>query len=175
MPGMYVPPGAYQGPAPVGRPMTPRVVGILAIVFASIGVLFALVVHFGPMSDLERWGVDRQASGLVTWMWGSLALSVGLFALHLIAGVASLIYRPSAPRLITAYGVFAILLGVADIVLSMALIPDNLVLSDYVSRSQVKESMMIRAVFAGIALPWPIVALALMNTRSAKQACGGHG
>jgi Na+/proline symporter len=172
MPGMYVPPGAYQGAAPVSRSATPRVVGILAIVFASIGVLFALVVHFGPMSDLDRWGVSKQASGLMSWMWGSLALSIGLFALHMIAGVCALIYRPSAPRLITAYALFAILLGVADIVLSMALIPDNLQLADYISRSQVKESMLVRAVFAGIALPWPIVALALMNTRSAKVACG---
>jgi len=175
MPGMYVPPGAYRGAAPVGRPMTPKVVGILAIVFASIGVLFALVIHFGPMSDLDRWDVSRQASGLISWMWGSLALSVGVFALHLVAGVAALTYRPSAPRLITAYAVFAILLGIADITLSMALIPDSLQLSDYLSRSQVKESMMIRAVFAGIALPWPIVALALMNTRSAKAACSTHG
>jgi hypothetical protein len=176
LPGMYIPPHMYHpgAPRPPQRSAIPKVVGILAIVFACFGALFALVIHFGPLSDLNRWGVSRQAPALVNWMWGSLALSAGVFALHMIGGITALMYRPVAPRLVTAYAILAILLAISDIVLSTMLVPANLRFDtySYLSVAQVKESMMVRAVIEGLCIPWPVVALALMNTRGAKHACG---
>jgi hypothetical protein len=82
--------------------------------------------------------------------------------------------RPVAPRLVTAYAILAILLAISDIVLSTMLVPAHLQFDhdSYVTTAMVKESMMVRAVIEGMCIPWPVVALALMNTRGAKQACG---
>jgi hypothetical protein len=172
LPGMYIPPSMYQGPPRPQRSVIPRVVGILAIVFSCIGALTALVIHFGPLADLERWEVTRQASSLVSWMWGSLALAGAVFVLHLVAGIAAVSYRPWAPRLISAYAILALLLAVTDLVLSVALVPDHLDFGmHYASVASVKESMMARSVFEGLAIPWPIVALVLMNLAGARKAC----
>jgi hypothetical protein len=171
---MYIPPSMYHGPPRPLRSAIPRVVGILAIVFSCIGALFAVLMHFGPLADLESWGVTGQAGSLVSWMWGSLALSAAVFVLHLVGGIAAVTYRPSAPRLLTAYAILALLLAVADIILSNALVPSYIDFGNrYVTVHTLRESMMARSVLEVMAVPWPIVALILINLGGSRQACAG--
>lgn len=174
LPGMYIPPHAYAGAIDRQRPMTPRVVGILAIVFSCIGVLTRLVVTFGPKSDLDRWGVSLQMSGMITWLYVSLAIGVCLFILHMVGGITAVVYSRAAPRLITAYAIVAILLLVGDVVLMFALMPGHIDTGvSYHSVASVRGTLVTpRLVVDVMALPWPVVALALINGKRSRAACG---
>jgi hypothetical protein len=158
------PPYAYY-PRPPQRSAIPRVVGILAIVFASIGVLSSAVFTLGPLSDLADWRLLDELSGVVTWLWVWLGLSVALFVLHLVAGILACGYRPSAPRLINAYGVLAIALAVADAVALGVLVPGD-------AFAELRESVLhTHYFFEAVAVSWPIVAMALINSARSRAAC----
>jgi hypothetical protein len=96
-----------------------------------------------------------------------------VFALHLVGGITACSYKRAGPRLVTAYAVLALLLAVSDIILSSMLIPQTLHFENsYVTMHSVRESMMVRTFIEVMCVPWPVVALILMNTRGAKAACG---
>jgi hypothetical protein len=149
------------------RSAIPRVVGILATIFAAIGLLGSIIWVWGPGTDLSirhrdgRW--DAEHYWLLTWG----ALSAAVFVVHLVAGLMSISYRPSAPRLARIYGVAAIALALLDVVLVLALEP-----SGGHHHAELHESVVtLHIVFSGIALPWPITMLILMETSAAKRAC----
>lgn len=76
-----------------------RVIGILAIIFASLGVL----------STLARFG---GAEGIVA------AVAIGaflVFFLHVVSGVQLLLGRPNAHRWVIGYAVLAIAVRIADV------------------------------------------------------------
>jgi len=160
--------GYPPAPLPPRRSGTPRVIGILAIVFACLGLLVSITMTAGPMSDLDRWNISVSSLGVVgVWLYASMFLSLAVFALHLVGGIAAVRYRPSAPRLMTIYGVAAIALAVADLVVPMCGMAGHM-------GGRVFDSVVIpRIGYAIIALPWPIIALAMMNTRGAREACRG--
>lgn len=149
------------------RSSIPRVVGILAIIFASIGLCSAVLWVFGPLDDLSRWNTTHQWSAVRSWLlvWGGL--SVVVFVLHLVAGIFAVMYRPSAPRLVTWYAIAALLLAALDALLVATLAPSSgphhMALWDSVSLPHLIHS--------ALAAPWPIVAGLLMNTTGAKRAC----
>lgn len=149
------------------RSSIPRVVGILAIIFASIGLLSAALWVFGPLADLSRWNTTHAWSGVQSWLFAWGGLSVGVFVLHLIAGIFATMYRPSAPRLVTWYAIAALLLAALDAILVVTLAPSggphHAALWDSVS--------LMHLIHSAFAAPWPIVAVLLMNTTGAKRAC----
>jgi hypothetical protein len=152
----------------------PRVVGILAIIFACLGVGMAALFTWGPLSDIDRWDLRDQLSGEVNWIYASAVLSGVVFVLHMLGGIAAVRYAGNAPKLMTFYAVFALALAIGDMILTIVLFPKNLDIDIYQSISSIKDSVVTpRVGFEFMALIWPIVALALMNTRRAKEACGG--
>jgi hypothetical protein len=152
------------------RSAIPRVVGILAIIFASFGLLGTLGITFGGEDDLKRLDVTRQLLGSFgTWVYVAGGLGVLLFAIHLTAGIQAVRYAPSAPRWMTIYGVFALVLLAADVGISMATFPEG---QGFLRRALYEHFVYPRIGLAVLALPWPIVALALINQRSARLSCG---
>ena len=174
----YPPYPGYPG-YPPGRPPSavvqyltkrssiPRVVGILAIVFACVGLCSAALWVWGPLDDLSIWSRATGWSSVRAWLlvWGGL--SVGVFVLHLVAGIFAVMYRPRAPRLVTWYAIAALLLAALDAALVVALAP-----SGGPHHAALWESMcLMHLAYSAIAVPWPIVAVLLMNTTGAKRAC----
>lgn len=169
----YPPPyGQPYGQPPVGpyrppqsRSAIPRVVGILAIVFAPIGLLYTLAITYGPKDEFHWLEITQEELGFFgTWLDVSLIIGVALFVLHLVAGIAAVSYRRSGPPLLSAYAIAALLLVVADVAIA---------LSAPISDSLVHSELVLPRVFLQVfALPWPIIALILINQRSARSACG---
>lgn len=157
--------GRYQPPP--SRSAIPRVVGILAIVFAPIGLLMSLAMTFGPKDDFRWMEISQGDLGFFgTWIDLYLVLAVGLFVLHLVGGILAVAYKKSAPPILTAYAIAAIALVVIDIAVSMSVsVPDR----------WMYEELFFPRLFIGlVALPWPIIAVILMNVGKAKQACGRY-
>jgi hypothetical protein len=151
----------YPQLAPPPRSGIPRVIGILAIVFSCMGAAGSLLFTLGPIADLDR---HREALGFImTWVYLWAGISFGLFVLHLVGGVLAVMYRSIGLRLLTGYAVAAIVLIVLDLILLNGFAPDVY---------RVKKSLVFpRTVFDLMALPWPILVLALVNGRRAKQSC----
>ena len=172
----YPPPyGMSYGPPPVGqyqppqrRSAIPRVVGILAIVFAPIGLLITLAMTFGPKDDFQWMDITQGELGFFgSWLDIYLVLGLALFALHLVGGIMTVAYKKSGPPLLSAYAIAAIVLAVADVFISMG----TLSVSD---RWVYQELVYPRLFIELFALPWPIVAVILINVRKAKEACGRY-
>ena len=154
-------------PARIERSGIPKVVGILAIVFASLGLLVTLVIPWGIHEELPKHGLTTDALGTF-WTWTKIwiALSVGLFGLHLTGGILAVYYARRAPLLLTIYGALALALAIAGIVLSMTTFPSGL------STEAFDDTAGPGIGLAVLSVPWPIVVLALINQRSARRSCG---
>ena len=151
------------------RSRIPRVTGILAIVFASLGLLGALALALGADDVMRGLDATRQGLGAFgTWMLVSLGLSAGLFGAHLMAGIQSVRYAASAPRWMTLYGVLAIALLVTDIIVSIATFPEG---HGYRHRALYEEMVYPRLGMGILGMPWSILALVLLNLRSARLSC----
>src|SRR5512138_2113831 len=133
----------YPQPPP-RRSATPRVVGILALVFASIGIASSLIWTFGPLHDIDRWDEHERLAGIITWLYAWLAMSVVLFGVHLTGAILAIMYKPAGLRMLTGYAVGAITLVVIDLVLMHGFVPR----SDHDIYSSVTIA---RTVFDGLA------------------------
>ncbi|MEO8700497.1 MAG: hypothetical protein ABI867_10655 [Kofleriaceae bacterium] len=140
----------------------PRVLGILALAFACIG-LFHIQERWNELGRLEDVVSDRtNAATLWAHLW--LGVSVVLFLLEVAGGALAVMYRKLGPRLLTSYAIGAIVLIVADFALM-----GTTTFHDAHDRHGV--GFLLRGFVNLCALPWPIVVVALVNTRRAKAAC----
>jgi hypothetical protein len=157
-PGYY-----YTPPNSPYRSGIPRVVGILAIIFAVIGIGGSAFWTWGCLHDIRLFDGRSKISGfIIDWVYIWAAASFVLFAVHLVGGILAIQYKQLGLRLLTGYAVGALVLIAIDLV----------VMIGFVKGSRWVESLTIpRTIFSALALPWPIVALALVNTRRAKEAC----
>jgi hypothetical protein len=149
------------------RSAIPKIVGILAMIFAPVGAMASAIWTWGPLDDIGRWS-EGDWDAVSKWLlaWGMV--SGLLFAVHLIAGIMAMLYRPSAPRWTTIYAIAAILLGILDAVLVVVLSPSGGG-HHYIGLHESVVTMHL--VFCVLSLAWPITAAILMNTARAKRAC----
>jgi hypothetical protein len=154
----------YPPPMP-SRSVIPRVVGIIALPFACVGLVTSLVWTFGPLHDINRWGVSERLGGITTWLYAWLAISVLLFGVHLVGGILAILYKPAGLRVLTGYAVGALALIAIDLVMMHGFMPR---IPDHDVHSSVT---MARTVFDGLAAPWPVIVLALVSSRGARAAC----
>lgn len=148
------------------RSSIPFVIGILAIVFAVLGLLTSMLVAIGLTEELDAQGVTKSELGAFgTWMYAALIPSLLLFGLHLTGGIFCVTYKKRAPLLITLYGIGALVLAATDIGLSIALFPEG------ASTPMFDDLVGPRIGLQVISAFWPIVALILMNVPGARAAC----
>src|SRR5688572_12703568 len=109
MPPHYTPVHSY-------RSAIPRVVGIIAIIFAVIGVGCSAFWTWGSLHDIKLWDGGSKLGFVVNWLYVWMAVSVLLFAVHLAGGVMACQYKPLGLRLLTGYAVGALVLIALDLV-----------------------------------------------------------
>jgi hypothetical protein len=153
------------------RSAVPRVMGILAIIFAGLGLLGSIIWTFGPLSDLDDHSGVSALKPVTAWLWIWMGLSTVIFVVHLIGGILSVQYKRAGLKVMTVYGIGAIALAILDCVVVMAVMP-----SEYKGGGGADDLwfsvVTMHIVFEVMALPWPIIALALANGAKAKEACG---
>jgi hypothetical protein len=159
----------HLGAQPSVRSSIPKVIGILAIVFSSLGLLGSLAVTFGMEDDMRKYDVTRELlGGFGTWMMIYMVLGLALFGVHLAAGILSVKYSSGAPSWMTFYGIAALALVVADVAVSIATFPKG---HGYGHKVVYEAFVYPRLGLAVLAVPWPIIALVMMNQRSARMSC----
>ena len=108
------------------RSAIPKVVGILMIVFAGLGLVHSLISLIQAQLLNEGFeGHERMAQfAHVALIFGLVDLGVGV--LHLAAGLRALGYKESAPRLTMLYGVLKIVTTVGLLVVTYAFMRSSL-------------------------------------------------
>ena len=149
-----------------GRSGIPKVVGILMIIFASLGLLFGLIglagnSGTGAMDGVAAWKTFRNMS----LIFGIIGL--GISVLHLVAGIQSIRYKANAPKLAVAYGALNIVSQITFAVLFYAWLKPAL--DKVPGASELIGGMLVISLIIGVT--WPIIVLALMTRPGAKAAC----
>lgn len=162
------PPGAGWDPGggtPRKRSAIPLVIGILMIVFAALGILFSLIdLATGGFGDVEDEVPGLEPLGAWETVGGVIGLGLALF--QLTAGVAAVRYRQSAPKLVTIFATVAIIWTITNLIVVYTWLMPALEGTPYATGIGI--GLVVGGIFT---LAWPIIALALMNKRSAKDAC----
>ena len=168
-------PGGYPYGAP-RRSAIPKVIGILMIIFSSLGILLALVGlatggGFGMPSGTGFESRMREELTSYTQVTNGIALPIAI--LQLLAGIWAVGYRRRAPLLATTYSVVTMLNQILSAFLLFSwylpALEQALPARFY---EQMQAAMIVGFIFGLlIGLTWPILVLVLMNRPSAKNAC----
>jgi hypothetical protein len=146
---------------PATRSTSPKVVGILAIVFSVVG-LFYSVMESRAYRNIYKLGLeDSDLGNFGTWIPIYMAIAVLVFGLHLTGGIFSVRYSPRCIKWMNVYAVAALLLAAANITVTALTYPEVLKFTDGHTGRIVKDV---------VALSWPIVVLFLMNQRRTRLA-----
>ncbi|MBA2544479.1 MAG: hypothetical protein H0V17_32855 [Deltaproteobacteria bacterium] len=154
------------------RSAIPKVIGILMIIFASLGLLGSLIGLAGGGGNQELF---RGIPEYKTWRTIELLLNViGLAygALHLYAGVRCVGYKANAPALAKTYAIVAMGVVLVNAILVFAWIKPLMdkALGEFGSGAGTMfGGIMIFATLLGLA--WPTIVLILMTRPAAKAAC----
>jgi hypothetical protein len=153
------------------RSAIPKVIGILMIIFASIGLLGGLLgLAGGGNADLFR-GVPEYK----TWRTVELLLTVvglGIAGLELYAGVRALGYKSNAVRLAKTYAIIAMTVVIVNVILVFAWAKPMLVKAMGDLGPQVSAIFgVVMIVISIFGLAWPTIVLILMTRPAAKAAC----
>ena len=147
---------------PVAHSVLPRVTGIIAIVFACIGLMFTFASAFGFQAEAGKYD---ELGAFGDWQMWYLAPGLLVFALHLIGGILCTLYKRKGPNWLTAYGILALLLIIVDVIITVKSIPGG-------TRGPMFEDL--AAPRLGLALfgfVWPIVVLVLINDGKSRGSC----
>lgn len=169
----YAPPGQpYMVPMPMmaQRSGVPKTMGVLMIVFSSLGLLFGLAGLAGDTGDENTRAflahIDEfKTFETLTKVFGVIGL--GISGLHLYAGIRSVGYRRNAPTLAATYAIANIVTTIINLVIVYAWLKPAI---DAVpgAGAVFGAAMLVGGV---IGVTWPIIVLALMTRPAAKAAC----
>jgi hypothetical protein len=165
--GAYMPPPDPNAQGAGGRSGIPKVMGILMIVFASIGLLFTLIGAGGSSTGLEGDVADKLS------LLNNIELIAGLLigVLHLVAGIMTVRYKANGPKLAIIYGITKIVWTVVSLVLVYAwLMP---ALNELGAAGDAAKNLFagLFIVFGILAIIWPVIVLSLMTRPKAKASC----
>ena len=101
---------------------------------------------------------------VTTWLYAWMALSAVLFLLHLTGSIMAITYHRLGPKLLTSYGVGAIMLAILDVIMVQGVPKDH--------RFDVYTSVTVsHFIYEGFAIVWPIIVLAIINSKRSREAC----
>ncbi len=167
----YMQPGQpymVMAPVPTQRSGIPKVMGILMIIFASLGLLGTFAsLSTDPAKENPFLADAPGYDNLKTMIMVLGILDLGIGGLHLFAGIRSVGYKRNGPGLAIAYAIARIIAVVIALVMVYAWLKPAM---DVVPGAGAK----VAGMFVGIGLVgsvWPILILALMTRPSAKASC----
>lgn len=175
--GSYMPPPGetpgygYGAPPPAKRSAIPKVIGILMIIFAGLGLLGTLLGLAGSTSMPHATGSARFEDAFNTLeSYQTITNLIGLFIgiLHLVGGIQCVRYARNAPMLAKLYGIVAIFAIIIEMSLMYAWLMPMFDGAPAGFKSFFGALMVFGAI---IGCAWPTVILALMTRPSAKEAC----
>ena len=150
------------------RSSIPKVVGILMIIFASLGLIGGLI---GLAGNAANEGL-KELPEFKTYMTMNLVYTVvglGISGLHLFAGVRAIGYKANAPKLAMMYGATNIIVSIAwGAVVFAWLKPAIEKAAGGMGAAVVGFGVMFGVI---ISVAWPIIVLSLMSRPAAKAAC----
>jgi hypothetical protein len=158
------------------RSAIPKVVGILMIIFASVGLLFTVIglLTRGVNNELFEGIPAYHRYMQITLVFGLVGAGVGV--VHLMAGLAAVRYRQGAPRLTMIYGVLNIVQAIINAIIMFAWLKPAM--EEALKREMGHTGMDVSAIIGvsvvfGVILSfsWPTVAMILMTRPAAKAAC----
>lgn len=171
------------------RSAIPKVIGILMIIFGSLGLLSALLgLARSSLDDMQAFTDGAMETPIVTAFAeveriGKIVSLVGLpiSVLHLVAGIAAVRYRASAPKLAIGYAVLAALHTLATTIVTATLIMPAMEAmmrelsqnAGPIGMSGFMSTTMTAALIGGtiVGLAWPTVVGVLMSRQRARVAC----
>jgi len=151
------------------RSSIPKVVGILMIIFASLGLLFGLLGLAGNSASTEGLKDVPEFKTYLTMnmVYGLVGLAISV--IHLLAGVSAVRYKANAPGLAKLYGVTNIVVSVGWGVVVFAWLKPAL---EKAAGGIGAAALGVGVIFGIIlAVAWPVIVLALMSRPAAKAAC----
>lgn len=145
------------------RSAIPRVVGILAMIIAPFGLVWSYV-SWRRAQVMSGWDDAERVADTIAYLEIYFFVSIALFFAHAVGGALLCAYRKAGRHLLIGYAVVALALLVADFYV-MQTFP-----SEGPRHDRHGFGALLRFLANLIALPWPIVVLALINTRRARDA-----
>jgi hypothetical protein len=142
--------------------------GILMIIFASLGLLGGLIGLAGSaagpgLDEVKEWHTYMTMNKIVT------VIGLGISALHLVAGLAAVRYKANAPMLARMYGLVNIIVTLGwSVVVFAWLKPAIEKAAGGLGAAAIGAGIVIGAI---IGITWPILVLILMGRPAAKAAC----
>jgi hypothetical protein len=155
----------------------PKVIGILMIIFASLGLLFGMagLLMRGVNQELFDGIAEFHRLQQFTLVFGLIGL--GVSALHLVTGLSAVRYRRSAPRLTLLYGCLNITQAIANAIVTFvwlkpaldAAMERTMVHTHGPDMSGLVGASMVFGLM--ISISWPIIAIVLMTRPAVTAAC----
>ena len=151
----------------MNRSGTPKVMGILMIVFACLGLLTTLASFGGQ--DVSELGPEWQEkfSSVNSYLTVLSVVGLALGVLHLIAGIAAVGYKRNAPKLAKIYALTALANVLIGMIITYSLLKP--LLDEMGGLGGAVGGMVI--VFSLIGAIWPVLVLVLMGGEKSKAAC----
>jgi hypothetical protein len=165
------PPGAYGYAPPPRRSSTPTVVGVLMIIFASLGLVISLVVLNASgalISDGEVAALGDAGKRLREYNTIEQSIWVGVGLLHLVAGILCVTRKRVAPTVAIAYAIVKMMAVAAVFLLVYFWLDSALASAPAEVRTRMTMTLVMGSVFN---LAWPIVVWALISRPAARAAC----
>ena len=156
------------------RSKIPKVVGILMIIFASIGLLSGLLNLAGNSGDavlkkIPEWDTFRT----ITLITGVIGLAIS--ALHLYGGIRAVGYKANAPKLAVTYGTVNIAVTLVNTGIVMFWLKPAIekALKELGADVGLFSAVVGIGAIGGaiLVIAWCVVVLALMTRPAAKAAC----
>lgn len=176
----YMPPQPGYGQPPYGHPYMvmqpmmpqrsgiPKVMGILMIIFASLGMLGSLaMLAANPLDKIPGGGLVPGFDNLKTVITILSVLGLGVGVLHLIAGIACVGYKRSGPGLALGYAIIRIVAAVIEVALVYAWMKPALEVVPHM-KDEIIGQMIGSSL---VAIVWPVLVLILLTRPNAKAAC----
>jgi hypothetical protein len=175
---MYQQPPAYgYAPPPPQRSAIPKVIGILMIIFGSIGILGGLVgLAGGGMGGSQD--LFREIPEFKTWRTIELLTSVmglAISILQLYAGIRCVGYKANAVGMAKVYAILRMVTEIASAIIVYAWMKpmmEKVTAGSGMNFGGILGGAMIIGTLIGLA--WPIVVLVLMSRPEAKDACNAE-
>lgn len=166
----YPSPYGYAPPPPQ-RSAIPKVIGILMIIFGSLGLIGSLLgLAGGGFGQDELMRQVPEMKKLSTLNTVTSLLGLGMAGFQFFVGLRCLGYKRNAPMLAKAYGILALVNVVVGMVIAFAVI--NPILEKAPAMRALGGFTSVITVVASIfGIAWALVILVLMSKQSAKAAC----